>query len=148
MNRSASSFSSILFRLSLQGLLLAVMVGALGCSKGGSGPKNAVSGKVTLGGKPVAGEVIFVGSGNKEVKALIATDGTYSVTDPAPGDNDVLVKSMLLGGTAPPKDMMKDMKAPVGTGGTPAPAKYAQRGNGLKFTVTTGQQKYDIELTP
>jgi len=44
-----------------------------------------------------------------------------------------------------PKDAPKE--APTGGAqGVAPPVKYAQPGNGLTFTVTGGEQRYNIEL--
>jgi len=125
----------------------------LGC--GSQGPKNTVSGKVTLKGDPVAGSVVFIGSDNKEVMTHINPDGTYSVPDPAMGENKVLVKGGAVGGPAPPvlegtpKDFKGTMPPTTTTKmGVAPPPKYGSPDNGLSFKVTGGAQKYDIELTP
>jgi len=126
---------------------IASLVSATGCP--GGKKKNEVTGKVTLDGKPVAGNVIFVGSDNKEIATLIKSDGTYVITDPPTGQVKVKVTGPL--GVAAPPPLTKD-KTPetVGGmgGGNPPPAKYASVDNGLTFNVTGGKQVYDITLTP
>ena len=127
-------------------LLLVVVLGA-GCAPGGKAPDGAVSGKVTLGGRPVAGQVVFVGGDHKEIAAPITPEGGYQINNPPKGEYQVFVKGLPAQGPPPgaakaPGDA-PPLRAP--TGAAP-PAKYAQAGNGLKFTVTGGEQKYDIEL--
>src|SRR5262249_10283831 len=60
-------------RRSSLALLLAALVCATGCGKSA---RDAVSGKVTFKGQPVAGTVSFLGTNGKEVTAPINPDGT------------------------------------------------------------------------
>jgi len=126
--------------------LLAVLVWGAGC--GSKGPKNVVTGKVTLNGQPVAGTVTFTGGGGKEVNAPINPDGTYMIPDPPEGENQIVVKGFL-GATGP---LPGAEKVPGGGLSTPGgalkpaemganpPAKYGKPGNGLSFNVTGGKQ--------
>jgi hypothetical protein len=124
-------------------LLLAVTAGLGGC-----GPPNkvndSVTGKVTLKGQPVAGEVIFVGSDRKEVGSPIGADGSYQIYNPPKGEVQILVKGFPGAAVEPPKD------APPrpGAGGAAPPARYARPNNGLTMTVTGGKQTHDVPLTP
>jgi len=118
----------------------------IGCSSSGKTAKVTVSGKVTLKGQPVQGEVIFIGPDNKEIKGVLhGTDGTYSIPNPPPGTYKVAVKG-LLGATPGGPQMtgpgMEGMKPPTGP-----PARYASPDNGLKYEVTDAKtQTFDIEL--
>lgn len=135
-------------------LLLAASFLAGGCGKGDGAGKNSVSGKVTVNGQPVAGEVVFIGPDNRENRTPITLDGSYTVSNPAAGENRILVRGF--GGVDAnlarradrmPKDISKTTGTPKLPGAAP-PAKYAQPNNGLTFHVTGGRQKHDIELTP
>ena len=133
-------------RFAVAVILFAGVAGLTGCGAGAA-PADVVTGKVTHNGQVVTGEVMFVGADKKEVGSPIALDGTYRVKSPPKGEVQVVVRAVQgpPGGVVRPKDAPKD--AP--TGGSPGvapPAKYAQPGNGLKFTVTGGEQRYDIEL--
>jgi hypothetical protein len=139
-------------------VLLPLLTVTAGCS--GSGPKNTVSGKVTLKGQLILGSITFVGPNGKEVTAPINPDTSYLIPDPAMGENKIAIKG--IPGAAPggapaeagqpglKKDMMKDMLSPT-TMGVPPPAKYATPGGPdgkLTFTVTGGKQEFNIELKP
>jgi len=117
-----------------------------GCDKKGDGSSAAVTGKVTLDGKAVAGSVIFIGADAKEFNSLLLPDGTYSITDLPAGDYKVAVKST--GGAAPSsKGTGIDMAG--GTGAVPPPAKYGNVAtSGLTFKRATGKQEHNIPLTP
>jgi len=127
-----------------RGAILLVLLAAVSAGCGRSGPRDSVSGKVTLEGKAVAGEVVFVGPGNKEVRCPIALDGSYLVTEPTRGENAILVR-----GTAAPRTPkgIDQLPAPASSGAAP-PARYARANNGLTFQVTGGKQTHNIELTP
>src|SRR5438045_652123 len=118
--------------------LLGVAFALVGCTSGGEA-HDSVTGKVTLDGQPVAGEVVFV-SGDKQVGSPIGQDGSYSVKNPPKGEVQILVKQL----PGPPKNIMPAKDAPefkTPSGATP-PAKYAQFNNGLTLTVTGGKQKH------
>jgi len=133
-------------------VLSAAIVFAAGCGK--AGPKNTVSGKVTLNGSPVMGDVVFVGGG-KEAKGPIL-NGEYTINDPPIGEVDVLVKGLEgaagapAGGLKPPPGSKGDgLLDGAGAGSAvPAPAKYSQPGSLPKFTVKGGKQTHDIDLKP
>src|SRR5271170_475352 len=75
-------------------LLLVLMGMVLGCG-GPAGPKNTVSGKVTLEGQPVAGIVVFLSGDGKEVSGPINyLDGTYQIPDPPSGQVSIVVKGL------------------------------------------------------
>jgi hypothetical protein len=129
--------------------LLSVLLWGTGC--GPKGPKNSVSGKVTLNGKAVTGQVTFIGPDSKEITSAINPDGTYMIPDPPAGQAKIVVKGMPgmpAGGVPPPAG--KSIDAPGATAaemGVPPPAKYALPDNGLTFNVTGGKQTHNIELT-
>jgi len=125
-------------------LALASLVWAAGC--GGSKGKNEVTGKVTLDGQPVVGNVVFVGSDGKEVMALIRPDGTYTIPEPPMGE--VKIKVIGLVGLAPPgQGSAAAPAAGAGASGVAPPEKYASADNGLTFNVTGGKQTKDLPLT-
>jgi hypothetical protein len=136
-------------------LFLAVWVCLSGCSKSKTkGPKNSVSGKVTLGGRPVSGTVTFLGADNQQANSPIQPDGKYMIVDPPVGKVRVAVKAAagMRGGAAPlPGGRLPEMPGMPGGGGqvgVPPPRKYANPENGLTFEVTGEEQTFDIELRP
>ena len=122
-----------------------VLVSAAGC--GGEGAKAVVSGKVTVNGKaPVPGcTVSFIGADKKEVSASVANNGAYTVTDVPVGDDQVVVKGPATNAAAATAGRMPG--APP-TGSEHIPPKYQQQGNGLTYTVKSGRQTHDFDLTP
>jgi hypothetical protein len=132
------------------GLLLLASFGMVTGCGGKSGDKNTmkseVTGKVTLGDKPVSGQVVFVYSDGKELVSPITGDGSYMLADPPTGSVKIYIRSM--GGTVVPKggpDIPKD--APGGGGGVPAPPKYASAAtSGLTYEVKAGKQEHNIPL--
>jgi hypothetical protein len=133
-------------------LVLIALAWAAGCGR--SGPKNSVSGKVLLEGRPVAGTVAFIGPDGKEALAPINPDGTYTVANPPAGQVRIVVRGILgVGGAAnlPPeveKLMPAGAPAPAAKAGVPPPERYATPDSGLTFNVTKGKQKHDITLEP
>jgi len=135
------------FRL---GLLMAVFLGVSGCGSGSKEAANSVSGTVKVGSESVtSGEVVFVGSDNKQVPAPIKTDGTYVINDPPTGEVKILVRTMGGGVGGGAAIQPKDAPAMSGSKGANPPPKYASlTTTDLKFTVQSGKQKYDIEMKP
>ena len=131
-----------------------LLISGTGC--GPAGPANSVAGKVTLGGQPVRGTIVFRGADGKEATAPVGpTGGTYAIADPPVGEVTILVKGDALAVLAPPPTLpgapaAPDMTNAVKTGSAtvPPPAKYADASGGLKYTVKAGRQTHDIELTP
>ena len=120
-----------------------------GCGGGSKGGGDNVSGKVTFDGKPVAGQVVFVGSDRKEYPSPIGPEGNYQIIGAPKGEFTILVKGTL--GAAPTAKggaKTPDMPGMTGVAGIAPPVKYATAAGGLKLTVTGGNQKYDITLTP
>jgi len=135
------------------GLLLGALVFVAGCNTGG--PKNAVSGKVTLDGKPVSGIVAFIWDDKKELTSPTGPDGSYTIPEPNPGTVKVVVRSMQAltsgaGPKAPPKGGAPMTEMPgAATGGTAPPQKYTQPNTTpLTYEVKPGKQTYDIPLAP
>ena len=118
-----------------------------GCDKNAGPAAGAgLSGKVSLGGQPVSGTVVFVGADKKEYSALIMPSGMYSIPELPAGEYKIAVRGA--GGTMMkgPKgaNNMPDMAGSAG-GGAP-PAKYASPDNGLTYKYAGGKQTHDIEL--
>jgi len=139
-------------RVACLALLLTSLIFLTGCPGKGKGPKNSVSGKVTLGNQTVAGSVVFVYADGKEVGSPINAQGVYTIPDPPPGQVKVLVKPV--GGGAgpalkPPPGGPEMPKLPgAGEGATP-PAKYAAaRTSDLTYEVKSGNHTFDIPLKP
>lgn len=127
---------------------LVLAVGVIGC---GTASPDAVSGKVTLNGQPVAGEVVFLVGGAEKAASPIKLDGTYQVSNPPRGEVEVLVKGPPALPSPPPGGKKVDIPPPTGSSpsGVSPPAKYARPNNGLaKLNVTGGRQTHNIELTP
>src|SRR5262245_43896 len=129
--------------------LLLLLAG--GCASKGKGG-DVVSGKVTVNGQPVQGEVVFLGEGGKQARTLTNAEGGYVIENPPKGELTILVRAVSIGAPPPPpKDVARagmDTMA-VSPGTVSPPRKYAQPNNGLpKFTVTGGKQTHDVTLTP
>jgi hypothetical protein len=112
---------------------------------------DSVSGKVTLSGKPVNGQVVFVRSDGKEhIGFTHGPDGSYTILNVPKGEVTVLIKGLgPVSGNSRPSAPSRP--PPVGpkpaTGGVAPPARYAAPGE-LKLVVVGGQQVKDFELTP
>ncbi len=116
-----------------------------GCGESGTSPGDSVSGKVTLGGQPVAGTVVFVWPDRKEMSAPLTVEGKYQILNPAKGEVQILVKAPATM-VVPKGAKALEMPGAVPTVGTLPPEKYAKPKNGLAFNITGGQQTYDIVL--
>lgn len=118
-----------------------------GCASKAAEGGDAVGGKVTLNGKPVAGQVVFVGGDRKEVVALIAPTGGYSLANLPRGEWQVFVRGtglkvpLVPKGAAPPPGLTAAI-------GVAPPVRYAQPKHAQKFTFAGGAQTFDIELKP
>jgi hypothetical protein len=126
-------------------------IALVGC--GSKGASDSVSGKVTMNGQIVAGQVIFITSDKKEIASPITAEGVYTINNPPKGEVQIIVKGAVAPGGPVARPIPKGDKtpgepppSPMASSGATPPAKYAQAGNGLKFTVTGGQQTYDIDL--
>jgi len=129
--------------------VLALALTATGC--GSSGPEMAsVYGTVTYQGKPVPkGTVSFVSADGKHRNATgqLDANGSYKLQTEAsgdgaePGDYDVTVYAH--------DEVLLDYKPKVAAKPTIlAPTKYENpKTSGLKRTVKSGSNKFDLELT-
>jgi hypothetical protein len=137
-------------KLGLLGLLGLALLLAVSCGPSDKA-RGQVKGKVTVGdGKPVkAGTVIFWGTGNRQGSSLINHDGTYVMGDAPVGE----VKITVVPGTPPPA--APKTTAPAKKGEKPekpekpvvVPEKYKDVAKTpLTYTVTLGDQEYDIKL--
>jgi hypothetical protein len=162
MNRSATSVS-LGFLSSRRAphrvliALLALLIVVSGCSK--SGPKDVVSGKVTLNGQDVKGIIVFSGSDGKEASFPLS-GGKYSIANPPLGDVVVMVRGMMgpPGTEKPQKAEKPKIKGPAGTTtlentdtntGVDPPGKYYKKETStLKYTLKGGRETIDIELQP
>jgi hypothetical protein len=134
--------------------LVAAIAWVAGCG-GGKSKTESVSGKVTLDGKPVSGEITFVCSDGKEIKSPLGTDGGYSILAPAKGEAKIGIKSMTAavggGKEAGKEGASKSAELPGmgGSSGAVPPAKYGNpASSGLTYTVKGGEEKHDITLSP
>jgi hypothetical protein len=133
---------------------LLILLTAFGCVPGVE--KGQVRGKVFFRDRMLeSGTVRFIGPDGKPSWSVIGPDGTYQVSDVAPGTATITVVSH---GRVP-----KGFKAvhqppgkppgiePIGPEEKPIaiPSRYGQPGSSeLRFTVQPGKQKYDVKLTP
>jgi hypothetical protein len=145
------------------GLLLLVL-GPAGC--GPSKATGVVHGKVTFNNRPVVmGNVVFVGDNNRVGSGVIGKDGSYTVSDAPVGKVRIVVtvpkRPMMMGGRGmsmpkPPKDMhMPAEMTPEGSelkdpgNQIPLPDRYSDANTTpLEFTVTKGEQNFDIKISP
>lgn len=142
-------------------LLLGFLVLAVGCGGPDYKARAVVSGKVTFKDKPLtAGTVMFYGDHNITATASIGSDGVYLMRDAPIGDVriTVTVPKMPAGGMKHLKDAPKGPRMPGDPEPSPEefpkevvaiPPRYGQvETSGLKYTVTRGEQTYNIPLTP
>jgi hypothetical protein len=111
----------------------------------GCGGTGTVSGKVTLNGKPVPGGAVTIhDSEGQSRNGGINKDGTYSVSNLAPGPAKVSVFTAM---------EMKQVRNPEGGAKNPLgefvaiPDKYRSRDtSGLTLDVKSGKQDYDVKM--
>jgi hypothetical protein len=146
------------------GLLLAVIVTAVGCgtaADGFSGPRGKVSGRATLGAEPLpAGcQVLFVATkGGFTASGVIGPEGAYALEYRVPaglpvGDYVVQISPPATTTAAAPVDpaemarkmtLSADAK-PAST--LPFPERYASTStSGLAFTVQPGANTFELSL--
>jgi len=122
-----------------------------GCNKGSSAGKGIVAGKVTLGGKGVGPDatVAFFSSDGKQIAEAPTTDtGDYLMPEVPMGSVKIAVlRRTPIQGAAMVK-MDPSMPGASSSAALSIPPKYSKPDNGLTYTVTQGQQRHDIELTP
>ena len=148
--------SSLQLKMSVL-VVLACLPLLAGCGKGLPATGD-VTGKVIVGGKAVSGinKVAFIGADGKILKMSPTMGGNYGMTEVPVGTVRITVRGTAQqpGAQLPkpsnPADPGADMNnnMPDMTSGVSIPAKYANPDNGLTYTVTTGQQTHNIELTP
>lgn len=169
ISKRLADFPAHWFSLVLLGLILFA-----GCSGGDENRVSVypVTGKVTMGGAPVANAIVTFSPQNKQPVAIGRTDsnGQYSLTtyDPndgaAAGDYVVLVAKT---GSSSPAETEQDMHQALNSGesaeaamhagaqekessGSLLPEKYGSAGSSdLAATVTeSGDNKFDFDLSP
>jgi hypothetical protein len=124
-----------------------VFAGCSGKEGGSSGSSDVITGKVTMNGQIVAGQVVFIGSDKKEIMSMIGPmDGSYQIPNPPKGEGQFLIKGMSGPSMAPPPSGGGKMPEMPSTGGVAPPAKYEKPTSELKFNVTGGKQTFDITL--
>lgn len=137
-------------------LMFALVAAAVGCGGyAGINRGGKLTGKVTIGGKPVsAGEVVVYGADGKHSAAgRIRTDGTYVVVEPPLGECKIAVITSTFKDIPPPsaKKGPMDYTDPE-TGQWPiyvrTPERYEKaETSGLTVKVAGGDQTHDIPLT-
>jgi len=111
-----------------------------------------VSGKVTLNGQPVSGEVVFVGAGGKLSLTPIKPDGQYEMFDPPAGKVKVAIRTMGLGPApgapgAPPKGLPGGTLGTGSGGGVAPPAKFGDdKKTPISYEVEPGKRTFNLEL--
>lgn len=119
-----------------------------GCG-GGSG---SVTGKVTANGKPVtAASIVFKGPTGLTSQTQVQKDGTYKMENAPIGDVTITVANATevadAGPALSPEEFAKKGAAGVPKMGTQVPPKYGdEKTSGLKTTIKSGSQTYDIDL--
>jgi hypothetical protein len=113
----------------------------------GCNSQGVVNGKVTIDGAPLPGGLVAIHDAEGQIRTTkVNPDGTYSVSNVAPGKAVATVQTMEVF-----YDMFTDpAKAPKNSPFgqyRPIPQKYAAREtSGLSLEVKTGKQEYDIPL--
>ena len=133
----------LVVRHCMQAVLFAATLCVVGCgdTKKGSGTTDIISGKVTLNGQAVSGQVVFVSTDGKEHLGPIGDGGSYSIPGVPKGPARIVVRAMPGGSSVKGGGDLPGMSK-----GVAPPAKYAGVNNGLTFDVTGGPQTKDIEL--
>jgi hypothetical protein len=147
---------------------VAAALALLALSGCGPKPRAAVKGAVTWGGRPVKmGTVVFVTADDQVLgSGVIDASGNYAVNDAPVGEDKVYItlppRPMGRGGLpAPPPGLgaMPADKQPVAAGGMPSsnpqdypfwlsPQYQSAEATTLKFKVKSGQNTFNITLTP
>jgi hypothetical protein len=119
-------------------VLLVILAGCADAPR----PRNNVSGRVRLGGRPFTdGIVTLVGPDGREATASILSDGSYSIDDPPLGLCQVVVRD-IPGGSGLAAHARHPAPAP-----SCVPKRYQQPGNGFQVEVKPGQVAFDIAMT-
>lgn len=160
--------SSVVGRCLRRGVLLSAFLVAAGCG----GSKGSVSGKVTFKDQPLhGGQVILQAENGKTYSGSIDENGNYTITKVPPGTMKVSVRPIerpkieagqgpFRGG--PPKGIgipkghevpegMKEAYENLNKPGQQAPKGFPEKykdpkESGLTYTVTSGEQTYNIPL--
>ena len=119
--------------------LVAAAVTVAGCS--GPTQKITLHGTVTYKGERLhSGMVKFAGPGDAVTAAQIQSDGTFTITDVAPGEVKVAVVDTPQGSRSSAPD--KEKTPPV-----TLPAKYRDpEKSELKYTITSNTKELEIKL--
>jgi hypothetical protein len=152
-------FARLLTGMLLLGLFLS------GCDRSGLGSEEEVSGKVTYKGKPVpGGQVTFITSKGYTFTGVIDPEGNYKLRSPV-GEVRIAVDNRMLKSSQPsPMELRRQMgmkpaadvnvdevkpSAPAVTGTYVylPPKYYSPDTSGLTYTVKSGSQTHDIELS-
>jgi hypothetical protein len=144
------------FRLSCGSLSFGLLFLAVACNNKPHSAEHAeVSGRVLFQGKPLpGGKVSFVAvNGGFASTGDIDENGNYQIKPPV-GDVEISVTNRMLqsgyGAKAPPhpKKAGSEEARPVKGRWVNIPSSYADpRTSGLKYTVKSGSQSHDIELS-
>jgi hypothetical protein len=139
-------------------LVIGLLTALVGC--GGNGSTD-VSGRVTIGGKPVgAGTVVFTSiDGIRQGSAMMLDDGTFRMRDAPVGDVTVhfhtkhlktLRKPDPTGKPNPEATVAKGLDPDLmGSTYTPIPDRYeSPETSGLKIQIVPGTQSLQIEIPP
>jgi hypothetical protein len=136
----------------------ALLVVGIGC-KGGrrSAQHTPVSGNVTYKGQPVTGgQLTFVGDDWININAIIDENGHYEINAPVGNVKIAIDNRMMIQRGSVQKAASKGAgPRPGGPEATPLKGKYVQLPNkaydpttsGLTYTVTSGPQTHNIEVT-
>jgi len=135
-------------RLLLAGILLVGISALAGCGGGGSDKTGIIEGKVKIDGTPAnSGSVVFT-VGGTPYSGPIGPEGDYRTVGVPVGEADVTFLS------APPQTGSKAMTAvkDMPSSGPaakpiPIPEKYKTPAGAQKFTVKSGVNKKDWDLT-
>jgi hypothetical protein len=134
----------------LVGLALLASLAAAGC---GSSRKSSISGEVKYNGQPLpSGTVTFLGQdGEKKVAGADIVDGKYKIASFPRGVVKVTVVTLPPSqGGSPPNGQAIPTPGGARVGAYMAiPKRYAvPEQSPLSYTVSSGDQTYNIDLTP
>jgi hypothetical protein len=118
--------------------LMLVALAAAGCAQ--RLPTGDVSGRVTYNGKNLpSGSVAIYGGNNQVESSLVAPDGKYHIPYAPCGEVRITVQT-------PPVATGRGARMSIPS--IAIPKRYSDSLNSpLKYTVSPGEQTYDIELT-
>jgi hypothetical protein len=107
-----------------------------GCS---GEPTGTIVGKVAYRGEPVPGGFVdFLSENGKVITGQIEPDGAYAVSGVPVGPTAITVRD-LSGGMGAASEGAKRRKLPL---------RYrSAEGSGLRYTVTSGRQQHDLDLS-